>query len=564
MQDEETRGGIDRRGFLRAGAAGSAALIVRPARAGAAPHGDREMPEQRGAATPGSDASFDLDEVTIDDLQHRMQSGQETARSLVEKYTARINAMDTSGTLPLRSVLEINPEALAIADALDAERKSKGPRSPLHGIPILLKDNVATADRMQTTAGSLALLGVKPPKDSFVAARLRAAGAVLLGKTNLSEWANFRSTHSSSGWTGRGGQCRNPYALDRSPSGSSSGSGAATAANFCAGAIGTETDGSITSPSNNNGLVGIKPTVGLVSRAGVIPISHSQDTAGPMTRTVRDAALVLGALTGVDPDDAYTKDSAGKSHRDYTPFLDPNGLKGARIGIPRKGLFGYSPITDRLADAAIADLERLGAVIIDPADIPTLDDLGDGENTVLQTEFKSDMQAYLTWLGAGTHPRTLEDLIAFNEAHKKEEMPYFGQEIFIQSAARGPLTDPAYVKALARNHQLTRAQGIDAVMDNYRLDALVAPTGGPAWLVDLVDGDYGTGGCTTFPAVAGYPHITVPAGFAWGLPVGLSFFGRAWSEPVLLKLAYAYEQGTKHRQPPKFLRTADLDVRETD
>jgi amidase len=563
MRRDDKPGGIDRRDFLRAGAVGSAALVVRPALAGAAPHDDVEAAAQAGRAAPASGGAFDLEEATIDDLQRRMQSGQETARSITEKYIGRIKAMDERGPLPLKSVLEINPEALAIADALDAERKNKGSRGPLHGIPILLKDNVATADRMQTTAGSLALLNVKPPKDSFVAARLRAAGAILLGKTNLSEWANFRAAHSSSGWSGRGGQCRNPYALDRSPSGSSSGSGAATAASFCAASIGTETDGSITSPSNNNGLVGIKPTVGLVSRAGIVPISHSQDTAGPMTRTVRDAALVLGALTGVDPDDTYTRDSAGKSHRDYTTFLDPNGLKGARIGVPRQ-LFGFSRVTDRIIDAALADLKRLGAVLVDPAEIPTLNDLGDGENTVLQYEFKADMHAYLAWLGAGSPMHSLDDLIAFNKAHAREEMPYFAQETFVQSAARGPLTDPAYTKALARNHELTRAKGIDAVMDAHKLDALVAPTGGPAWLIDLVNGDYGFGGCTTFPAVAGYPHITVPAGFAYGLPVGLSFFGRAWSEGTLLKLAYAYEQGTKHRQPPKFLATSDLTVTETD
>ncbi len=564
MGHEKKNGSLDRRAFLRYSALGGAAAVAASSSlACAAPAPDATKtpagaaPAAAGAAAPDT---FDLEEITVTELQQRLQGGQETARSLAEKYIARIHAMDQRGPLPLKSVLEINPDALAIADRLDAERKAKGPRGPLHGIPILIKDNIATADRMQTTAGSLALVGSKPPKDSFVAQRLREAGAVILGKTNLSEWANFRSTHSSSGWTGRGGQCRNPYALDRSPSGSSSGSGAAASANFCAIAIGTETDGSITSPSQNNGLVGIKPTVGLWSRAGIIPISHSQDTAGPMTRTVRDAAILLGAVVGVDPDDTATRDSARRGHTDYTTFLDANGLKGARIGIPRKGLFGYSPATDRIVEAAIADLKRLGAVIVDPADLATIDELGDSENIVLQTEFKADLNKYLAWLGPSAPAHTLKDLIAWNEQHAKEEMPYFAQEIFEQSEARGPLTGKPYLDALARGHRLTRAEGIDAVMDKHRLDALVAPTGGPAWLIDLVNGDFVTGGATTYPAVAGYPHITVPCGFDFGLPIGLSFFGRAWSEPTLLRLAYAYEQATKHRQPPKFLATVNLAV----
>ncbi|MDE3156948.1 MAG: amidase [Acidobacteriota bacterium] len=562
MGHEKTSGSLDRRAFLRYSALGGAAVVAGSSLAGAAPvSGTPDAPSPASQA-PGaaSGGTFDLEEISVTELQKRMQSGQETARSLAEQYIARIHAMDQRDPLPLRSVLEINPDALAIADRLDAERKAKGPRGPLHGIPILIKDNIATADRMQTTAGSLALVGSKPPKDSFVAQRLRAAGAVLLGKTNLSEWANFRSTHSSSGWTGRGGQCRNPYALDRSPSGSSSGSGAAASANFCAVAIGTETDGSITSPSQVNGLVGLKPTVGLWSRAGIIPISHSQDTAGPMTRTVRDAAILLGAVVGTDPDDPATHDSSRRGHTDYTTFLDANGLKGARIGVPRKGLFGYSPATDRLVNAAIDDLKRLGAVIVDPADLATIDELDGHENVVLQTEFKADLNKYLAGLGPGAPVHTLQDLIAWNAQHAKEEMPYFGQEIFEQSEARGPLTGQEYLDALARDQRLTRAEGIDAVMDTYRLDALVAPTGGPAWLIDLVNGDFVTGGATTYPAVAGYPHITVPCGFDFGLPIGLSFFGRAWSEPTLLKLAYAYEQATKHRRAPKFLMTANLAV----
>jgi len=503
-------------------------------------------------------APFDLEEATIADLQQRMQSGRETARSLVDKYVARINAIDRNGPT-LHSVLELNPEALAIADRLDAERKSRGPRGPLHGIPILLKDNIATADKMMTTAGSLALAGVTAPKDAFVVARLRAAGAVILGKTNLSEWANFRSTHSSSGWSGRGGQTKNPYALDRSPSGSSSGSGAAVAANFAAAAIGTETDGSIVSPSNTNGLVGIKPTLGLASRTGIVPISHSQDTAGPMARTVADAAAILGAMTGVDRDDPATRDSERRGRRDYSAALDPNGLKGARLGVVRNRLFGSNPAADRLADAAIAELKKRGATIVDPANIPTLGKFDDSELEVLLFEFKTDLNKYLGWLGAASPAHSLKDVIAYNSAHKDQEMPYFGQELMETAEKKGPLTSAAYTAALAKNHRMSRALGIDAVMTKYRLDALVAPTGGPAWLIDLVNGDGGTAGApgpSTVTAVAGYPHITVPAGFFRGLPVGISFFGRAWSEPTLIKLAYAYEQATKHRKAPTFATSA--------
>jgi amidase len=504
--------------------------------------------------------AFDLEEATIAGLQQRMQSGQETARSLVEKYLARIDAIDKSGPA-LRSVIEVNPEALAIADRLDAERKSRGPRGPLHGIPILLKDNIATADRMMTTAGSLALAGATPPKDAFLVNRLREAGAVILGKTNLSEWANFRSTHSTSGWSGRGGLTKNPYALDRNPSGSSSGSGAAVAANLSAAAVGTETDGSIVSPSNNNGLVGIKPTLGLVSRSGIVPIAHSQDTAGPMARSVADAAALLGAMSGADADDPATKDSDRRGLRDYTKALDANGLKGARIGVVRNRLFGYSPAADQIAEAAIADMKKEGAVIVDPANIPTLGKFDDTENDVLQFEFKADLDKYLAWLGPAAPVHSLKDVIAFNDAHKDREMPYFDQEIMLQAEKRGPLTSAKYKAALLKNHQMSRALGIDAVMTKYQLDALVAPTGGPAWMTDLVNGDSGTTGApppSTVTSVAGYPHITVPAGFFRGLPVGVSFFGRAWSEPTLITLAYAYEQATKHRRPPTFAPTADV------
>jgi len=503
---------------------------------------------------------FDLEEATVADLQQRMTSGRETARSLVEKYFQRIDAIDRQGPA-LHSVIETNPDALAIADRLDAERRARGPRGPLHGIPILIKDNIATADRMMTTAGSLALAGSSPPKDAFIVQQLRQAGAVILGKTNLSEWANFRSTHSSSGWSGRGGQTKNPYALDRNPSGSSSGSGTAAAASLCAVAIGTETDGSVVSPSNNNGLVGIKPTIGLLSRSGIVPIAHSQDTAGPMARTVADAAVVLGAMVGVDPSDPPTKSSTQKGQRDYSKSLDPNGLKGARIGVVRNRLFGYSAAADRIADEAIADMKQQGAVIVDPANIPTLGKFGDSEFDVLLYEFKADLNKYLAGLGPSAPVHTLADIIAFNDAHKEQELPYFGQEIMVMAQKKGPLTDPKYLQALAKNHRLSRAIGIDAVMTRERLDALVAPTSGPAWLIDLVNGDSFGGDAaspSTVAAVAGYPHITVPAGQFRGLPVGISFFGRAWSEPTLIRLAYAYEQATKHRRPPTFAAAADL------
>jgi amidase len=511
-------------------------------------------------AQPPARPSADVDEATIADLQQRMQSGQETARSLVEKYLARIDAIDRNGP-SLHSVIETNPDALEIADRLDAERKSRGPRGPLHGVPILLKDNIATADRMMTTAGSLALVGATPPKDAFIVARLRDAGAVILGKTNLSEWANSRSTHSTSGWSGRGGQTKNPYALDRNPSGSSSGSGAAIAANLAAAAVGTETDGSVVSPSNNNSLVGIKPTLGLLSRSGIVPIAHSQDTAGPMTRTVADTALLLGAMAGVDADDAATRNSGRRGSRDYTKSLDANGLRGARIGVMRNRLFGSSPAADQIAETAIADMKKQGAVIVDPANIPTLGRFDDSELEVLLYEFKADLNKYLSWLGPSSPVHSLKDVIAFNEAHKDQELRYFGQEVMVMAEKKGPLTSPAYKAALAKNLRMARTLGIDAVMTKYSLDALVAPTGGPAWLTDLVNGDSGTASLpapSSVAAVAGYPHITVPAGYVRGLPVGLSFIGRAWSEPTLIKLAYAYEQATRHRRPPTFASTSDL------
>jgi amidase len=485
-----------------------------------------------------------------------MKSGQHSSRSITEKYLQRIAEIDKQGPA-VNAVIELNPDALEIADVLDRERKEKGSRGPLHGIPILVKDNIDTADKMMTTAGSLALVGApKPPKDSFVAYKLRQAGAVILGKTNLSEWANVRSGHSSSGWSARGGLTRNPYVLDRNPCGSSSGTGAGISANLAAGGIGTETDGSIVCPSSANGLAGIKPTVGLVSRTGIIPISHSQDGAGPMCRTLRDAAILLGALTGIDPDDSYTADSQGKSYTNYTQFLNIDGLKGARIGVARK-YFGFSEGVDAIMAEAIDIIKKQGATVVDPADIDTFGKFDDTEAIVLNYELKADIAKYLARLGPACPMKTLADLIDFNNRNAQKEMPYFGQDIFIKSQEKGPLTTREYIDALEKNHRLARTEGIDALMDKNKLDALVAPTGSPAWLTDLVNGDHFAGGSSNVAAVAGYPNVNVTAGMMFGLPVGISFFGRAWNEPTLIKLAYAFEQATLARKPPKFLLTVE-------
>ena len=540
--DPDASSNLNRREFIGAGALGTAAATV-SAGCGTEDSSGTE-------AAPPAIPPFELDEISILELQRRMESGQETARSIAEKYLRRIDEIDRQGPA-LRAILEVNPEALSSADSLDRERRESGARRPLHGIPILLKDNIDTADRMTTTAGSLALEGSIPERDSFVARKLREAGAVLLGKTNLSEWANFRSTRSTSGWSGRGGLTRNPYALDRNPCGSSSGSGVGASANLGSAAIGTETDGSIVCPSTANGIVGIKPTVGLVSRTGIIPISYSQDTAGPMARTVADAVAVLGALTGVDPDDSRTAASQGRSHTDYSRFLDRSGLRGARIGLVRR-LLGFHPAVDGIVEEAVGAMRSLGAVVIDPADVLTWGEWSESELEVMLYEFKAGLNAYLARLGGLPRVKSLKDLIRFNEENADREMLYFGQERFIQAQAKGPLSDKRYQAALARNYRLSRTEGIDRAMEEHRLDALLAPTGGPAWVTDLVNGDSYGGGSSGGAAVAGYPIVTVPAGFVHGLPVGISFFGRAWSEGKLIRLAYAFEQATQVRQPPRF------------
>ncbi len=476
--------------------------------------------------------SFAFEEATIANLTSRFESGELTARELTEAYIARIEGIDHAGP-ELRSVIEVNPHALGIADALDAERRDGRVRGPLHGMPILVKDNIDTADGMKTTAGSLALVDARPKQDASVIQRLRDAGVVLMGKTNLSEWANFRSTKASSGWSGRGGQCRNPYALDRNPCGSSSGSGAAVSANLCVAAVGTETDGSIVCPSSINGIVGIKPTIGAVSGAGIVPISHTQDTAGPMARTVADAALLLAAMTDTP----------------VAPTLDPAALRGARIGVARN-MAGFHDRVDTLFEDALAVLRALGAELVDPADVPHATELEQPEWEVLTFEFKTDIEAYLASLG-GEAPRTLAELMAFNGSHADQELAFFGQEVFERSAEKGPLTDPAYLEALATCGRLSRDEGLDAVLAEHGLDAVIAPTNAPAWLTDHVNGDHYIGGNSSPAAVSGYATISLPMGFVSGLPVGISFLGPANSEAVLIDYAFAFERATEHRGVPR-------------
>ncbi len=530
---------MDRRDFVRLGAAASAVAATGVAEA---------------AALAKAAAGDALLEAGVREQGAAMASGATSSHKLATRYLARIAALDKAGP-KLNSVIELNPDALAIAQERDRERAAGKLRGPLHGIPVLLKDNIATGDKMSTSAGSLALHGVRATRDAFVAERLRAAGAVILGKTNLSEWANMRSTHSVSGWSGRGGQTKNPFALDRNPSGSSSGSGAAIAASLATLAVGTETDGSIVSPASSCGIVGIKPTLGLVSRSGIIPIAHSQDTAGPMTRSVADAALMLAAMTGVDKDDAVTGESQGKL-ADYAAALRLDGLRGKRIGVARN-FFGGSTAIDEIVERELAVLKAQGAILVD-VKVPNTDKYGDSETEVLLYEFKPDLEAYLAGYAPHAPVKTMADVIAFNEKHAAREMPYFGQEHLIASQAKPGLDAKAYRDALANNRRYAREEGIDKILREEKLDALVAPTGGLAWLTDYINGDHYGMSFSSPAAVAGYPHITVPAGFARGLPVGISFVGGAWSEASLIGMAYAYEQASKRRRAPAFPGTVNI------
>ena len=541
---------MDRRQFLGTSALAGAGLVAAQSACTPAPPAPVALPSAATGTEP-----FELHEATVESLQEGMRSGRLTARRITELYLARIEALNTRGP-DLRAIIETNPDALAIAGALDAERAAGKVRGPLHGIPIALKDNLDTHDRMTTTAGSLALEGSIPPHDSTVAAKLREAGAILLAKANMSEWAYWRGMKATSGWSARGGQCRNPYALDRNPCGSSSGSGTAVSANLAALTVGTETGGSIMCPASINGVVGIKPTVGLWSRAGIIPISHSQDSAGPMARTVRDAAVLLGAACGIDGRDTATAASTGHTHPDYTRFLDPAGLKGARLGIARS-FPGFDDRVWKVFDEALAAMKAAGAEIVDPANLPqTTDVFTELPTLVLNYEFKANINRYFASLGPAAPVKSLTELIAFNEAHRDREMPFFGQERLIISEATSGLDAPEYVRAVAAIQRAMRADGIDAVMARHRLDAIVAPTMGPAWPTDHLLGDRLDGGASAGPAaIAGYPDISVPMGFVGGLPVGISFFGRAWSEPMLLKIAYAYEQATTARRAPGYLAT---------
>jgi amidase len=550
---------LSRRQFLGTGAAAGGALVLGGVEACSRPEGGDEG--NRGAAGPGAGqpwpvSAFELEGVSITDLHSGIVSGRWTSREITEAYLKRIEEIDRQGPT-LRSIIETNPDALEIAGALDQEMAAGQVRGPLHGIPIILKDNIATHDRMTTTAGSYALEGSIPPEDSGVARKLREAGAVLLGKANLSEWANFRSSRSSSGWSGRGGQCRNPYVLDRNPCGSSSGSGAAASASLCGAAIGTETNGSIVCPANANGVVGIKPTVGLVSRSRIIPISHTQDTAGPMARTVRDAALVLGVLTGLDSSDSATTAGAERAETDYTPYLDPEGLRDARIGVATQYSEGHE-VVEALFAEALDVMRGAGATVVEIPEVEAWRRMSGPSGRLMRYEFKSDLNAYLAGLGADAPVQSLEEIIAFNEANADRELPYFQQEIMHQAQELGPLSESGYQEALAEAMRLSRDEGIDSVMAEHGLDAIVAPTGSPAWTTDLINGDRYHMGSSSPAAISGYPNITVPMGFFSELPVNISIWGRAWSEPELLRIAYAFEQLTQHRQAPKFIPTLDL------
>lgn len=554
--DPRRRSKLDRRDFVKLGGMGAAAAASMGASACTPPRSERDRSGTSGGDAWWVDQSFELEETTFVELSEALATGDRSSVEITQLYLDRIAALDRAGPR-LRSIIETNPEALDVARRLDEERAEGSVRGPLHGVPIVVKDNIDTADRMTTTAGSYALEGHIAAQDSGVAAKLRAAGAIILAKANLSEWANIRSTRSSSGWSGRGGQCANAYAVDRNPCGSSSGSGASVSANFCAGAIGTETNGSVVCPASLNGVVGLKPTVGLVSRAGIIPISHTQDTAGPMTRSVADAAALLSALAGPDPRDPMSAPSARFAGVDYTSFLDRDGLRGARIGIERSH-FGNHPRVDDLMEDAIRAMSAAGATIVDNTIIETRRSFGGPSYQVLLYELKADLAAYLEMSGQPNGMATLADIIAFNEANADREMPYFGQEIFYEADAKGDLTSRDYLQALETARILSRDEGIDVVMEAHDLDAIVAPTTTPAWKIDLATDDGSSHGSSSSAAVAGYPSITVPNGYVHGLPVGILFFGRQWSEGVLLRVAYGYEQTSQHRRAARMVPSLDL------
>ena len=536
---------MNRRGFVHTTIASSLAFTA-------------EAEAQTASAKAAIVPAFELDEVTVDQLGQMMQGGRRSSRAITSLYLQRIEALNQKGP-ELRAVIETSPDALADADALDKERKQRGPRGPLHGIPVLLKDNIGTADRTHTGAGSLALATWTPKKDAFIAARLRAAGAVILGKANMSEWAYFRASSAVSGWSGRGGQTRSPYALDRTPQGSSSGSGVAVAANMAAVTVGSDTGGSIVWPASANNCVGIRPTQGLISRAGVIPLSETQDTVGPMTRTVRDAAIMLGIMAGADPDDAITSTSIGHNQPDYTKFLDPRGLRGARLVVARE-YFGVHHRMDVEMEKCLDALRREGAILIDHNEGLTAAAFGADMREVFLYDFKANLDDYLKQTPANFPVRSLKDVIEFNEKNRTREMPWFEQDLMIKAEAKGPRTEQRYKDARANCLRLARTEGIDAALIKHKADAIIAPTLTPPCLIDWVSGDGRMNGCSTIGTVAGYPHISVPGGFVHGLPVGFSFFGPAWSEPTLLKFAYAFEQVTKHRRKPGFLATVSFSA----
>ena len=545
---------MQRRKFLQDSTIGG--LFILSGLSGCVPKESKQTTEASNVLSSNKVPPFELEEITVTELQDGMESGKYTAKSITQMYLDRIEAVDMSGP-ELNSIIELNPDALAIAEQLDKERSEGSVRSPLHGIPILIKDNIDTGDKMQTTAGTLVLEGSIAPEDAFIIKQLRESGAVLLGKTNLSEWANFRSSRSSSGWSGRGRQTRNPYILDRNPCGSSSGSGAAVSANLCAIAIGTETNGSIVCPSSSNGVVGIKPTVGLWSRSGIIPISHTQDTAGPMGRTVADATALLGALTGIDNNDEVTTKSEGKNYQDYTQFLKIDGLKGKRIGVLRSAMDFHEKV-DEIMENAFEVMKNQGAEIIDPVEIKTSREYGSAGYQVLLYEFKAGVNKYLQRLRDKAPVKSLKEVIEFNKANADKSMPYFQQEILEQAEEKGDLESKEYKEALEKVLRLSREEGIDATLDEYNIDAIVAPTGGPAWPIDVINGDHFGGGSSSAAARAGYPNITVPAGFINGLPVGISIFSTAYREPELIGMAYAFEQATKVRKAPEFLPTLKM------